>query len=234
MKAGKPVNLEWVVSQNVKILILSFSLGWKINSKDEVRWVWNMLPNADVCVLNRLHQGQDNHLLSINKPTQMAHMAGKGTILEFPWFTMKVRKIKRWRSVIADWFSSNFEIWFIIAAWICGESHVRCSTSLNPFFEALTVDPSWSFFQEVHPRVITSSWHMQTLGTGRVGQIGGMVASYIKVKGDVIPKNHLVVMSNDWRKENIGIYTWGSGNSRYSRRMATRIRLVQYFRLLQD
>lgn len=53
--------------------------------------------------------------------------------------------------------SSLHEFW--------GESHVRCSTSLNPFFEALTLPG----VQEVHPRVITSSWHMQTLGTGMVG-----------------------------------------------------------------
>lgn len=67
----------------------------------------------------------------------------EGDDLGIPMIHNEVRKIRRWRSVIADWFSSNFEIWFI-AAWICGESHVRCSTGLNPFFEALTL-PGVSF-----------------------------------------------------------------------------------------
>ena len=81
--------------------------GWKINSKDEGPWVWKILPNADVCVLNRFHQGQDNHLLSINKPRRWHTWQGRGRF----WNSHdhnEVRKIRRWRSVIFDWFSSNF------------------------------------------------------------------------------------------------------------------------------
>ena len=129
----------------------------------------------------------------------------EGDDLGIPMIHNEVRKIRRWRSVIADWFSSNFEIWFIIAAWILGGVTCQMFYWSQPIF--WSVDPSWSsgsssscnYFLVAH----ADAWHWHGWMVG-VGQIGGMVVRYITVKGDVIPKNHLVVTSNDWRKENIG------------------------------
>ena len=205
MKAVKPVNLEWVFSQNVKIPILRFFGGWKINSKDEGPWVWKILPNADVCVLNRFHQGQDNHLLSINKPRRWHTWQGRGRF----WNSHdhnEVRKIRRWRSVIFDWFSQQF-LRFDSSLHEFAESHMSDVLLVSthflkrwPFLEFLSgSSSSCNYFLVAH----ADAWHWRGWMVG-VGQIGGMVVRYITVKGDVIPKNHLVVTSNDWRKEIIG------------------------------
>lgn len=132
-------------------------------------------------------------------------MAGKGTILEFPWFTMKYEKLEdgdqssqigfpailRFDSSLHEFAGSHMSDVLLVSTHFLKRW---------PFLEFLSgSSSSCNYFLVAH----ADAWHWQGWMVG-VGQIGRMVVLYITVKGDVIPKNHLVVTSNDWRKENIG------------------------------